>query len=248
MADKPILFSGPMVRALLDGRKTQTRRILKPQPPMGSTFFAYDNGDNGFFARFLIEDERGNADLPLAPIQFMAGDRLWVREHWKTDRAYEDLPPRDMGGEEPLIYLADSEVQRWGWKPSAMSRWGRHRQAMHMPRWASRLTNCVTGVQVERLQDISEADAIAEGLRKAAWEVNAPNTGTGEPDLIICEGWSSDRVSAFKHGVGETAADGFRILWDSLNADRGFGWDTNPWVTTTTFTVHKKNIDQMGDA
>lgn len=205
MTDKPILFSGPMIRALLEGRKTQTRRVLKPQPVESfSTFSEY--ADAGIERRFLI---------PHAP-----GWRLWVREaHYLTDD----------GESEYAVFAADeaSVKEHFTDMQATMAShpsidWSKHlrlRPSIHMPRWASRLTLIVTDVRVQRLQEISEADAIAEGM-------------------------------TFPHGMewGCDPVDAFRTLWNSLNADRGFGWDANPWVSATTFTVHKCNIDLMEDA
>lgn len=109
--------------------------------------------------------------------------------------------------------------------------------SIHMPRWASRITLGVGRVRIERLQDISEADAIAEGLIFRSWEVESGG------DMEICEGWSSDRFSAFKWGVGETAVEGYEILWNSLHAKPGDTWNDNPWVTAVTFDPRLGNID-----
>ena len=175
MTDRPILFSAPMVRALFTCTKTQTRRL-------------YAHGDH-------------TLTMPLKP-RHAVGDRLYVREHWRTEsKAYDDLAPSDMGGEEPVIFAADAD---WSLNKTV----GRPRQGMHMPRWASRLTLTVTDVSVQRLQDISEADAIAEGI-----------------------------VST--HPILE-----YQLLWDSLNADRA-PWASNPWVTATSFTVERRNIDEV---
>jgi hypothetical protein len=143
MAERPIIFSAPMIRPLLDGHKTQTRRITKRQDD-------------------IHVDGRGGWIYP-GLLPYALGDRLWVKEAWKSESVYDDLVPSQMGGEEPLIYSADNAVQRWGWKPDALSRWGRYRHARFMPRWASRLTLTVTDVRVQRLQDISRGDAMAEG-------------------------------------------------------------------------------------
>ncbi len=149
MPDKPVIFSAPMVRALLDGRKTQTRRVLKPQPSPHVQIYrvgsAWDwrDGTRG-----------GSVRVPCTP-----GDRLWVREALDLgDLAY------------PIghaTYAADrSDVDL---RPEGAAAWaGDYKRqsvpSIHMPRWASRLTLTVTEVRVQRLQQISEADAVAEGV------------------------------------------------------------------------------------
>ena len=139
MRERPILFSGPMVRAILEGRKTQTRRVVKPQP--------VTVGDK-------VE----------AVMRYRIGDRLWVRETWCAGYKYEDdCPVLDENGEmvEAVFYRATEPELRWyedghevnpPWKPS-----------IHMPRTASRITLEITAVRVERLQDISRGDCMAEG-------------------------------------------------------------------------------------
>jgi len=202
-----------MVRALLDGRKTQTRRALKRHAlhkPEPHTITA--NGAD-LVCRWK-SGIRHDVPSPYAP-----GDRLWVREAWRTHVAYEDLPPRDMGGEEPIRYEADGYLESWGWP--FMDAPGRLRQGMHMPRWASRLMLTVTDVRVQRVQEISEADARAEGVDQAH-----------EPDERRWEHYSPYGVS-------------FRALWDGLNANRGYGWDTNPWICAISFDVHRCNIDEV---
>ena len=226
MADHPQIFSAPMVRALLEGRKTQTRRALKLQPPAGSRYSgihcaSYEpnthifNGPKGPFRIRPRIDE---------------GDRLYVREHWRCGVAFDDMAPRDMSLSavgEHMHFEADTPK---GMRPCFPL--GRHRQGRHMPRWASRITLTVTEVRVQRLQDISEADAVAEGCFK---------------------GRASRRVFASQaamHLGGDEwrcARDWYADLWDSLNAKRDGGiyaWDRNPWVTATTFTVEKINIDK----
>jgi hypothetical protein len=128
--------------------------------------------------------------------------------------------------------LADSEVQRWGWKPDALSRWGRYRHARFMPRWASRLTLHVTEVRVQRLQEISEADAIREGI--------TPQHKLSQREGGAVLGWGYDGLD----GRGKpTARLAFRSLWNSLH---GKGtWDANPWTAAITFTVERANIDQV---
>ena len=166
MADRPILFSAPMVRALLAGTKTQTRRLLKPQPPEGATFFAWDIGPYGNFAAFMTE-RNANADLHPSRLPAWRGDRLWVREaHYLTDDGDNEyaLFPADEAAEiaEHLEQIA--RLQRDHPNPEHWAKHKRLRSSIHMPRWASRLTLTVTEVRVQRLQEISEADALAEGV------------------------------------------------------------------------------------
>jgi hypothetical protein len=219
MTDRPILFSGAMVRALLAGTKTQTRRVINPQPPSGFAFVGlYAPHLTAVFEDTSLEAREDHTfKLPFTP-----KDRLYVREEWRSDRAYDDIAPSEMGGDEPVKYSSDGFLETWGW-PRADFREGRRRASMHMPRWASRITLVVAEVRVQRLQEITPADAIAEGIPR-----------TANSQTIDCD--------------TSNPCDAYRALWDSLNADRGFGWDTNPWVTATTFTVHKTNIDAMGEA
>lgn len=151
MADKPILFSGPMVRALLAGTKTQTRRTLNPQPELADGSWRVRWGS----VNRVWQDGLNPAITPNW-LRIAVGDRLYVREHWRTGGANDHLAPRDLPPEwaHPIEYLADGTDIRNG----------RFRQGMHMPRWASRLTLTVSDVRVERLQDCTEADAIAEGV------------------------------------------------------------------------------------
>lgn len=226
MTDRPILFSGSMVRALLAGTKTQTRRVLK-KPKWAQ--------EKGWPERIMDEQDldgrlswfaRDTGCLSPLPI-YQPGDRLWVREAWKSDHCYDDLAPSEMGGEEALFFVADNSVERWGWKPDSLSRWGRFRQGMHMPRWASRLTLTVTDVRVQQVQEISNADAVAEGIER-----------------LNCDGLDGFRNYQSDDPKARVAMQpSFRSLWDSLNVSRGYGWDANPWVAAYTFTVERRNID-----
>lgn len=220
MTDKPIDMNPAQMLGLLEGRKTQDRRVLKPQPdnslPIGGAEFVkmYDDPGrwcwlNGFDGSIVAP-----FDAPHAP-----GNRLWVREaHYMTNKHAYRL---SVGVEQSLNPTDDYEACVYACGFDRSTGGLRLRPSIHMPRWASRLTLIVTDVRVQRLQEISDADAIAEG----------------------CKGY----VSACGD-FGESPVEQFRDLWDSLNAKRGFGWDDNPWVTATTFTVHNTNIDQMGEA
>jgi len=194
MTDRPIIFSGPMVRALLDGRKTQTRRVLKPQPKYG--FEPWQDEDIGDW----WQSGHGEAGDDILAVPYAIGDRLWVRE---TFREIEGDALR-------ATYAADTQswVKYGGggpWRPS-----------IHMPRWASRLTLTVTDVRVQRLQDITPANAIAEGIRPAA------NSQT-----IDCD--TPNPVDEFAH------------LWNTIHGPDA--WDRNDWVAALTFTVEQRNID-----
>jgi hypothetical protein len=212
VTDRPILFSAPMVRALLDGRKTQTRRVLNPQPGPD-----IDNAGDG---ETIIDMATGKE----IRMRFAVGDRLWVKETWRANYGldfYDDelgrCPrPSDMDPKHTAIeYLADGELELGG----------KTRVSIHMPRWASRLTLLVTEVRVERLQDCSREDAIAEGIQRV---------GGG---MLRWENWSGAEGQS---GTSPQAA--YALLWNSIN---GAGaWDANPWVVAITFSVEKRNIDQ----
>lgn len=188
MADRPIIFSAPMVRALLDGRKTQTRRVLKPLPRR--TIF--------FDPKTAVLDQF--QEPPYAP-----GDRLWVREAF----SYELLDV-DRNGFMPPWYWADGNPESGDFT--------RPKPSIHMPRWASRLTLLVTDVRVQRLQEISSADAIAEGCPPYA------NSATIDCDT-------------------PNPRDDFKRLWNGIHGPDA--WDRNPWVAAISFKAHRCNIDTM---
>lgn len=156
MKDRPILFSGQMVRAILEGRKTQTRRIVKPQPRVlnnGMWYVPFKNEINWIFNYILGDKVMAYAKFPYGKV----GDRLWVREtfheysHGILYRA--DMPMRWDAENTEHGEAVTLKAEDYKWKPS-----------IFMPRWASRITLEITGVRVERLNDISEEDAIAEGI------------------------------------------------------------------------------------
>lgn len=211
MGDKPIIFSAPMVRALLDGRKTQTRRVLKPQPNMLNGGRPLNDGRGSYSI------EAGWKHLPCT-----RGDRLWVREAFIGHYAYEvnEYPPRDWGNK-PIWFPADGPVP----DKFAGQFWHRARPSTHMPRWASRLTLTVTDVRVQRLQEISEADAVAEGCEATGWRPTY-----GNPDN-----------AGFEESI--PAKDAFADLWSSLHGPGA--WEANPWVAAYSFTVQLGNIDAI---
>jgi hypothetical protein len=194
-----------MVRAILDGRKTMTRRVVKPQPLEGYIRHAwYSPGVMGWTPD---PDPAALWQTVRSPYG-KAGDRLWVKEAWRVGKGYDDAPGSAFTS--PTVwYEADGDLP--------LARVGRYRHARFMPRWASRITLEVTGVRVERLQDISEEDARAEG---------AP-----------CELAVLDSV---RLGARASHRAGFTRLWDSIN---GAGsWDTNPWVWVVEFSRIEQGV------
>jgi hypothetical protein len=203
MTDKPILFSGPMVRAILAGHKTQTRRVIKPIKSDGSGYVMWPV--YGYTTDMKLR-RCGTSQSPERAASYAPGDRLWVREAWRTISGLDDMSPRDLSQLAPIFY----ETER-----SKDCDYGRLRPSIHMPRWASRITLLVTGVKVERLQDITEADALAEGVEKwgeATWK-----------------NYASDGVTH----VVLRPKESFRTLWISINGPGS--WDENPWVAAYTF-------------
>ncbi len=224
MADKPITFSAPMVNALLAGRKTQTRRLVPKLFQDEESLTTCVNSKTGKLCYAGTNPQGVDWIWDVSPyLRYAPGDRLYVREHWRTADAYDDLSPSQMGGEEPVIYLADDTLETWGWRNDFVP--GRFRQAMHMPRWASRLTLTVTDVRVQRLQEISAADSIAEGVQCGTCEFM--NTSA-------CNG----------RGCFASIA-AFQALWDSLHGTGA--WEANPWVAAYSFAVQHGNIDTQGD-
>jgi hypothetical protein len=230
MKERPILFSGPMVRALLDGSKTQTRRVVKPQPESRT-------GMN--CTRLIFKDRKGNPLLDEAleatePVIYRSlcpygqpGARLWVRETWYCDdfrvQRGPYIKPDDMDvaaarEDGTLVYAADGlrpyEAEQPVWRPS-----------IHMPRWASRITLEITGVRVERLQDISEADAIAEGC-------NPARHLRGDDDIAV-----NTAMRALENKVLCLRSDypiaRYAVLWESING--GGSWEENPYVWVVEF-------------
>ena len=252
MPDHPLIFSAPMVRALIEERKTQTRLVLKrPLPPddadVVSAWFppvgAIGNwAPGGLWAVQHIDDDRGRGGynrfcgkLPYAP-----SDRLWVREAWniafvaelapgeQIERTAEECAAANGGFAcacgDGIAYSATGLQQHPQYGKAV---W---RSPIHMPRWASRLTLHVTAVRVERLQAVSEADAVAEGVE--------PLLGSKGPNYFT-------RKVAYGAHTGSmnapTAREVYADLWNSLHGPGS--WDANPWVAAITFTVHRGNID-----
>ncbi|MGK3116700.1 morphogenetic protein [Candidatus Pantoea formicae] len=227
MKERPIIFNSVMVRAVMEGRKVQTRRVVKFKPREASfnlnastlQLGNYRTGmpESGYVLRSgsvgCLNDRTYPALCPYGAV----GDRLWVRETWQgplfdeeqLDEFLRDTEPfytpkycqyAADGGPKPEYCDRDDNI-RYGWRPS-----------IHMPRWASRITLEITGVRVERLQDISEADAAAEGIKaRKPWSGLDGCIGSG----------------------GASAKEKFETLWESIYGEGS--WQANPWVWVIEF-------------
>ena len=213
MREHPIIFSTDMAKAILEGRKTQTRRVIKKAihefksskglfreiagavlPAMESGWIAWYPGNSEGLAEFTKQQYKKGFPCPYGQV----GDRLWVRETWYYyggDEYMYQQNPKD------VLYksghIADPETGMVfipKWRPS-----------IFMPRWASRITLEITEVRVERVQEITEEDAIKEG------------------------------ISPEEHPFDAPPAMRFAILWDSINAKRGYSWESNCWVWVLSF-------------
>jgi len=213
MKERSILFSSPMARAILEGRKTMTRRVIKLDEFSESTTPGYDFA---FRKRGLWHDVRladmlnpPRRNYPVACPYGTIGDRLWVKEtHHVRDAGYVDGTGRD------IVYKADDEDFPYGWTPS-----------IHMPRWASRITLEITGIRVERVWDITRDDAMDEGVERVD-----PYSIT--PDLP--PGMQAAWKDYSRHGWVSSPVFSFRTLWDSINSKRA-PWASNPWVWVIEF-------------
>jgi hypothetical protein len=236
MTDRPIIFSAPMVRALLEGRKTQTRRMLKldPKPVEYDGMWMWKEG--------IRWGAVTNPTYP--PLRYAPGDRLYVREAHSLHNAHGQ--GRDDGkrwgpwGGLPTTTSPDGAqiaYYREGFDRSGHGKW---RPSIHMPRWASRITLTVTEVRVQRLKDIIEADAKAEG---ASMRLECSGFRNQDP------GWSMDwtRAEMGKLPYSDISLPdpqmAFANLWNSLHGPDA--WGANPWVVAYTFTVQRGNIDAL---
>jgi hypothetical protein len=211
MRERPILFSGPVVRAILEGRKTQTRRVVKPQPMQPDKWGIWGSESEpseGYY--ILIHEEGGEGAgsnvahqspewVPRCPYG-VPGDGLWVRETW-----------HDYMGEETL-YRADFPIIQHdedGEDLSLRAEYFKWRPSIFMPRAFSRITLEITGVRAERLRDITEEDAIAEGC------AGGMHGSQSLDDLV-------------------DPLDEYRDLWNTING-KTYPWESNPWVWVIEF-------------
>jgi hypothetical protein len=212
-----------MVRALLDSRKTQTRRVVNPQPIEQSGWVGGAYWERKPARRIHSAEQWCIRDMLQFSPYGQPGDRLWVRETFVAFGRWETRFNEKKGRDEWYFIDMTLETGRQyrynGALPNALRgsstpTWWK-RPSILMPRAASRITLDVTGVRVERLQDITDADAMAEGIQ--------PTNGDGE--------WAVEGLDHLAH----SPTDSYRELWDDLNAARGYGWDANPWVWVVEF-------------
>jgi hypothetical protein len=243
MTETPILFSGPMIQALLreadqpGSGKTQTRRAISDR--LQERYGDYDDWCRAVGSAGIPTSRQWEKEFYLDRVPYAVGDRLWCREAWwiatrysyGTDPSGEELgpPPLASRQRDPVHYASDGDPPNCANRhygetglrngafaaPDPYAVWSK-RPSIHMPRWASRLTLIVTDVRVQRLQDISEEDAMAEG-----------------PDLDRGDG-----------RLNPTYRLAFSNLWDSINGPGA--WARNDWVAAYSFTVHRANIDALG--
>lgn len=223
MKERPINLKPWEVLAILQGRKTQLRRAVKPPPSKDHTFQGWvldsTSGNDIGKAAWAVGDGPLMQDVVRVRCPFgQVGDRLWVRETFaiapRTAYASSDGVQQTLRPDDP--YDHDAAIYREGWTRSkAGIKW---RPSIHMPRWASRILLEVASIKVQRLHDISDADAKAEGV---FWSDGAPNE-YGLPTQLVVD-----------------ARDEFRRLWPPSNGS----WDDNPWVWVVEF----KRVYERGD-
>lgn len=209
MKERPAPFIAQMVQAILDDRKTMTRRVIKPQPILCHSSVPGCEHISMFEWKGLMRPYETHPLEDSCPYG-LVGDYLWVREAWALEKKYDRYPGSQVPkrGRAQMWYLADGPKPKWA---------GRTRAARFMPRWASRITLEITAVCVDWLQEIAPTDVLAEGIQKTD-DGNWLAPLAGQPNF------------PYAH-----ASEAFAALWNSLNSQRGFGWDVNPFVWVITF-------------
>lgn len=241
MIEKPILFSGEMVRAILAGRKTQTRRLVTVPWKGSRRALPYEPWWVDEDGKLLAQDEYGDfheASTRMAPYGH-AGDRLWVKETFQVNHVEYvrgRLPKSRPTTLAEVLYRADGDYAEQFEQVDSpeMAIW---RPSIFMPRWASRISLDVTDVRIERLDAITEEDAKAEGVEwpsptvVCACEGPAEDPGpTHRPDCT----WRDPTYDP----CGIRAIDEYAILWNAINGKRA-PWAANPWVWVVSFSVAK---------
>jgi len=217
MKERPMIYTGDMVRALLRevDPKTMTRRVMKPQPPTVAVPCTCIAGVKHFYTRKepppTDSSEPTTETLTIKCPYGQPGDRLWVRETWAAEHYWDNKKPSEIPMMDPFnpkykspIAFLDTD---WGG-----DRVGKTRSPIFLPRWASRILLEITAVRVERVQEITPIDAVREGCPKYH---------------------EYDNQGLFIKAI--SPLDRFHILWDSINAKRGYSWEANPWAWVVVF-------------
>lgn len=224
--EHPILFSSQMVKAILEGRKTITRRVIKPQPILTTARGRQIIGDEfhewpvGIIRRISLLKH----DMILKCPYGQVGDRLWVREALKVitvpEQRFKHINGEDTICDKDIVYSADDNFLEWEFPPDhklskRMEKYG-YCPSIFMPRWTSRIMLEITNIRVERLQGVTEEDAQKEG-----WHIKNLNP-----------------IETYDPVVMNKAREWFTNLWDSLNGKK-YPWKSNPWVWVIEFVRQK---------
>jgi hypothetical protein len=252
MTDIPIIFSASMIRALLDGRKTMTRRLAWGKP------FGVDiDHDAADAMRALGHKVSGPDDTdhriawpPTRWQRVKPGDRLWVRETWCASGCLDKFSPKQIALQAleanyrrpwcPIKYEADGGVDKW---TTDWGEFGRSRSGRFMPRWASRLTLIVTATKIERLQEIGNDDAEAEGIESELWDQAVGYRDYTKPNAWFCTWPGALFDSKAYASPRKIQRRSFKSLWISLHGPDS--WDANPEVVCLSFRAVKANIDSI---
>lgn len=244
MAIKPMTYSGPMVSGLWHNRKTQTRRAPDLSSATAPIMEFVKVATEKVTGRAIYEmrDKRGESvalkkgrwllDYHFRP-PIAVNDIIYVREPWHVSNAFDDYSPAKSHKGKNVLPRGVEVI-----RPATLERLphyaGKFRQAMHMPRWMSRITLKVTDVRIERLKDISEADALAEGIEME----------TADPPFYYVPGiWPHVITAVGVEEMGPHAARSYFKLWDYING--GGASELNPWVIAYSFHVMRGNVDDL---
>ena len=218
MNEKPILYSTPMIQAILAGRKTMTRRtnVLNElnENPHDWIFYQFEYDMNGRICAVFCNKENNAVKYKIPSPYGKPGDLLWVREtflpHGEIPYCMHDV----------FFYDQKENPEEWKWKPS-----------IYMPKSAARIWLWISNVRIERLQDITEQDAIAEGV--ASYETPIAKIY----NCYLCEKGhtASENNLCNEYGGQETAKASFQSLWSAINSEQS--WNENPWVWVVSFEV-----------
>lgn len=245
MADLPIPFTAPMMRANLDGRKSQTRRSIA-QPTIEAIGCRIVS-DGNRSTQWEYFDAAGATET--VRLKYATGDRLYTREAWRTYVSLDGVAPRDLLTETRgagIAFIAGGGLsltkppRAYGYDEERydLQAFGKYRQGMHMPRWATRGTCLVTEVRVQRLQQITDADAIAEGI-EPVFDDRSP----GETLWKDYETYGDGTPHAHSVVPYTSPVASYRSLWGEINGPDS--WAANPFIAAYSYAFTPKNIDDI---